>query len=140
MEIDFDAAVRAIRARDSRYSPAAYALVRDGLAYTARKLGKSHASGADRHMSGRQLALGIRDFAAERYGCAAAYLLARMGIRKSDDLGVIVFHLIDAGVFGKSDEDHPDDFGGVFDLRESFVEPYLPGVRLRRPERAESCS
>lgn len=131
MEPDFDNAVRAIRARDKRFSPAAYNLVREGLAHTARKLGKHQAEGADRHMTGHQLSLGIRDYALERYGCAAAYLMASAGIRKSDDLGTIVFQLIDAGIFGKSEEDTPSDFGDVFDFRETFVTPYVPGIRLR---------
>lgn len=137
MEPDFDRAVRSIRARDPRYGPAAYVLVRDGLSYTAKKLGKTQATGASRHMSGRELALGIRDYARERYGCAAAYLLTRSGIRKSDDLGVIVFQLIDAGIFGKSEDDSPEDFRGMFDLRTSFLEPYEPSIRLRR---RDSCA
>lgn len=136
MEPDFDSAVRRIRAGDNRFSPVAYKLVRDGLAHTAKKLGKLHAEGAARHMDGAQLALGIRDFATERYGCAAAHLLISAGIRKSDDIGAIVFQLIEAGIFGKSETDHPDDFRGIFDFHESFVEPYRPAIRLRRQHRS----
>ena len=138
MSAEFDQAVRAIRARDPRYAAPAYTLVRDGLSYTARKLGKHHAEGHDRHMSGLQLSLGMRDFARERYGCCAAYLLTRWGIRKSDDFGTIVFQLIDAGIFGKSEDDSPEDFHNRFDFRAEFVAPYEPGIRLRR--RAEPCA
>lgn len=134
MSDEFDNAVREIRARDPKYPHAAYALVREGLAYTARRLGKDRARGDDRHMSGEQLSHGIRDYARERYGCCAAYLLPRLGVRTSDDIGAIVFRLIGAGVFGKSEDDSPEDFHNRFDFHAEFIAPYEPGIRVRRCE------
>ena len=38
----------------------------------------------------------------------------------------MVFNLIGAGIFGKTEEDSIDDFKNVFDFHEVFVKPFEP--------------
>jgi uncharacterized repeat protein (TIGR04138 family) len=38
----------------------------------------------------------------------------------------MVFNLIGAGVFGKTDEDSIEDFKNVYDFAEAFVKPFTP--------------
>jgi uncharacterized repeat protein (TIGR04138 family) len=38
----------------------------------------------------------------------------------------MVFNLIGAGIFGKTDEDSMDDFKAVYDFRDVFVKPFQP--------------
>ena len=38
----------------------------------------------------------------------------------------MVFNLIGAGIFGKTDEDSIDDFKAVYDFRDAFVKPFQP--------------
>jgi uncharacterized repeat protein (TIGR04138 family) len=38
----------------------------------------------------------------------------------------MVFNLIGAGIFGKTDEDSMDDFKAVYDFRDAFVKPFQP--------------
>jgi uncharacterized repeat protein (TIGR04138 family) len=48
------------------------------------------------------------------------------GIRSCEDIGNMVFNLISAGVFGKTDEDSIEDFKNVYDFEEAFVRPFAP--------------
>ena len=38
----------------------------------------------------------------------------------------MVFNLIGAGIFGKTEEDSIEDFKNVFDFDEAFVKPFEP--------------
>jgi uncharacterized repeat protein (TIGR04138 family) len=92
-----------------------------------------------RHVSGRQLCLGLRDFAWERWGLLARTVLGRWNITSTNDFGRIVFAMIDAGVFSKTDSDRPEDFRDVYDfatLETADVTPLPPSPLARhRPGR-----
>ena len=51
------------------------------------------------------------------------------GIRSTEDIGHMVFNLIGAGIFGKTEEDSIEDFKNVFDFHEAFVKPFEPEKR-----------
>lgn len=72
------------------------------------------------HVSGRDLCLGLRSLAIERYGSLAPVVLSKWGIRKTDDFGVIVFSLIEKGILSASPTDRLSDFSGVYDFEEAF--------------------
>jgi uncharacterized repeat protein (TIGR04138 family) len=48
------------------------------------------------------------------------------GIHSSEDIGNMVFNLIGAGIFGKTEEDSIEDFKNVYDFEEAFVKPFAP--------------
>jgi uncharacterized repeat protein (TIGR04138 family) len=48
------------------------------------------------------------------------------GIRSCEDIGHMVFNLIGAGVFGKTEEDSIEDFKNVYDFDDAFVKPFAP--------------
>ena len=48
------------------------------------------------------------------------------GIRRSRDIGQMVFHLVEAGAFGRTENDSLTDFESGFDFHEAFVAPFLP--------------
>ena len=80
---------------------------------------------------GPELLIGFRDFALREFGSMAMTVLARWGIRTGEDIGAMVFQLIDAGAFGKSDEDSPEDFRDVIDLEEELLAPFRPSKKPR---------
>ena len=41
----------------------------------------------------------------------------------------MVFNLIGAGIFGKTEEDSIEDFKSVYDFQEAFVKPFAPQRR-----------
>ncbi len=132
MEKTFEQAVAEIRAKDARFAAPAYDFVRAGLDFTVKKLGRMAPSERrSRHISGGELCDGLREYALDRYGVLAGALLARWGLRRTADFGAIVFQLAEAGVFGVSDDDCPEDFTGRFDFAAAFRAPFVPEIRLR---------
>ncbi|MBI4229531.1 MAG: hypothetical protein HY608_01720 [Planctomycetes bacterium] len=109
--------VRRIRQRDGRYAPEAYSFLLEALDFTVRRLGKARRTGDERHVTGSDLAQGVLDCALDRFGLLAEAVLAGWGIRGTEDLGEIVFNMVEDGLMGKSGRDRREDFHGVFDLR-----------------------
>ena len=79
----------------------------------------------DRHISGQQLCLGLRDFAIQQYGYLAPLVLGHWNVHRTDDFGRIVFLLVDLGMMSKRPTDHIDDFRAVYDFGEAFGESEL---------------
>jgi uncharacterized repeat protein (TIGR04138 family) len=48
------------------------------------------------------------------------------GISSCKDIGTMVFHLVEAGAFGRTEEDTLEGFDLGFDFHEAFVAPFLP--------------
>ena len=46
----------------------------------------------------------------------------------------MVFNLIGAGIFGKTEKDSLDDFKSVYTFQEAFVKPFRPEVTLPAPK------
>lgn len=69
--------------------------------------------GESGYVSGREFCLAARMWAVQGYGEMASFVLGRLGIKTSEDLGQLVFDLVDNDLLGKSDTDDPSDFDGV---------------------------
>jgi len=74
----------------------------------------------NRHLTGRELCCGLRDYAIARWGMMARVVLAAWNIRETADFGRIVFGFIEFNIMQKQPEDSPDDFNNVFDFGEAF--------------------
>mgnify|MGYP000377393637 CR=1 FL=1 len=83
----------------------------------------------NRHVSGQQLCLGIRDMAMERYGLMASVVLNHWHIHGTEDFGRMVFALVESGHLQKRPEDSLDDFKKVFDFRTGFDGGYQIHLR-----------
>ena len=121
-------------ASESPYAPHAFAFVQDGLRYTAHQLfvdpDRLREEGENLHVSGRQLALGLRDYAIKRYGLMARRVLEHWNIYRTDDFGRIVFRMIDSDLLARQDNDQIEDFFSVF----SFDEAFRPEIILQAIE------
>jgi uncharacterized repeat protein (TIGR04138 family) len=133
MERDhFAATVEAICARDSRFDAGAYLFVRDALMFTARQQKKKLAGGTvplECHVTGQQLLDGVRRYALDQYGPMVMTVFSHWRIGSCEDIGAIVFQLIEAKEFGKTDQDTIADFRGGFDFEEAFVLPFRPAKK-----------
>ena len=110
------------------YPLEAFNFVREGLSYTAQRVYENNRETLDedeRHVSGQQLCLGLRDFAIEKYGLLAPIVLEHWNVRRTEDFGRIVFAMIEGGVMTKTAEDTLEDFRAIFDFREAFSEDQL---------------
>ncbi len=125
------------------YSPACFGFIRDGLAHTVEMV---HGNPADqtmlelglsedsRHVCGRELCIGLKDFAIDRYGMLAKSVLNRWGIHYTRDFGNIIFAMVDAGLMRTTDEDCIEDFDAVYEFDDVFADP----ARTARPVTLES--
>lgn len=129
-KVPFDQSVSKATSRDPRYAADAYAFLRDALDYTIRGMQKARAKDVG-HVSGPELCNGVRDFAVQQYGPMVPTIFETWGIRSTRDIGEMVFNLIEAGAFSKSDSDRPEDFDNVFDFSDAFVKPFLPARGLK---------
>lgn len=120
----FSHAISAIIAKDSRYAYDAYFFLKEALDHTVKSVVESEQS--HRHVSGPELLGGFKELALKEYGPMAISLLDEWGIRESRDVGEMVFNLIGEKVFGRQEEDNPEDFDEVFDFKKEFSTPFLP--------------
>jgi uncharacterized repeat protein (TIGR04138 family) len=116
--------IQTVRRRDRRFSRHAYYFVLDALDYTMTHLGREQLTGEERHVGGRELLAGIKEYASEQYGPMAALVFERWGIRRSGDFGEIVFNLIDAELLSRRPTDSRLDFVDGIDFRETFAQKH----------------
>ncbi len=138
--MDLDASVRALCGRDPRFRPEAYQFLLEALDATLGRLGREKAPAAVAdpppealsragaipgpaapwNVTGRNLLEGFRDLALERYGALAREVLRAWGITRTDDVGSIVFNMVEAGLLQKTASDSPSDYHAVFDFEAAF--------------------
>lgn len=121
----FQEAVEKLCREDKRYHAEAYAFLRDSLEATMKRRKKTRKE-AGSHVGAEELLDGFRLHALEEFGPMSLMVLNYWGLRTSEDVGNLVFNLVAAGVFGKTDEDTIESFRGIFDFEEVFVEPFRP--------------
>ena len=116
-ELDWNAILASVP-----YPLEAFAFVREGLGYAVRRVHEDpeSLSEEDRHITGQQLCMGLRDLAIARYGLLAHTVLDHWHVRRTYDFGRIVFAMIDAGLMSKTSGDTIEDFHGVYDFDEAF--------------------
>lgn len=78
----------------------------------------------NRHVSGRDLCNGLRDYALSRWGLLAPSVLRCWGVRETKDFGRMVFALVEKGVLQKQPEDRIEDFDGVYSFDRAFDDAY----------------
>lgn len=135
-KVGFNEALDQIIAKDPRYDAEGYIFLRNGLDYTLRQ-GKKHKEEPGRHVSGPELLDGLRCYALKEFGPMARTVLDYWGIRRGEDFGAMVFNLVDAGVFGKTETDSLEDFKGGYDFETAFDAPFRvekPGSIPKNPQ------
>lgn len=103
-----------LREQHPEFHDSAYMFVLAALHFVIERLPEP------RHISGAELAEGVRDLAIERFGAMARTVLEHWGVHETADVGRIVFALVEAGVLIKQDEDTLHDFEHVFDFDQAF--------------------
>jgi uncharacterized repeat protein (TIGR04138 family) len=101
--------------RDLRYAFRAYEFTRLAVTYASEVF-----FGTGTHVSGAELLEAIREFALERYGLLTRDVFRSWGVRTTEDFGEIVFHLVEAGLLSKTDEDSLADFRDVYSFDDVF--------------------
>lgn len=122
-QLDFaDDVLSRIRDRAGPYDLRAYLFVLASLERLQGQLSER------RHVTGEELACACRDFALEQYGLLSRTVLEHWGVRQTDDIGRMVFTLIDVGLLKAQDGDRMEDFRSVFAFTEAFDMSYPWGA------------
>jgi len=136
-----DARILELCRRPPHYAYEAYAFVCDAVDHTLDQLGRNDPD-ADpedptdaHHVSGAELVRGLCELAVSAFGMMAPVVFRQWNVRTTDDIGRMVFDLIEVGKLSKSDRDSPEDFHDLFDLPQALAEGFeitlddRPGVR-----------
>jgi uncharacterized repeat protein (TIGR04138 family) len=107
-----------IRARGGRYNERAYLFLLGTVEFLQSRLE------VRRHVTAAELAWACRDFALQQYGLLAPVVLAHWGITRTEDLGRIVYTLVEVGLLVTQPGDHESDFNAVYQFTDAFGESY----------------
>lgn len=123
MQASFESAVDEIIRRHPEYAREVYFFMRESLDSAMEQFGKTK---ENPHLDAKELYLGTCKHALDSFGPLAPEVLAFWGVLSSDDIGAIVYNLIEAGVFGRSKNDTREQFRNLPPLGDVLDAPYLP--------------
>lgn len=108
---------------DPRYPLKAYLFVRDGFEEITDEQ-EDDAESKNKQLSAKNLSIGLKNYALDKYGPMASFILREWGINATEDFGEIVYNLIDMGLFSQSKGDKKSDFLSLFDLQKELKRPF----------------
>jgi uncharacterized repeat protein (TIGR04138 family) len=112
----------------SKYHRFAYLFVLEALKRTQQLLGRPERMDSDQHVSGPELLEGFRDLAYEQFGALSLTVFRQWGVTSTNDVGMIVWDLIERGNMKKTDQDRLTDFFDLYSFEEVFGELYTVDV------------
>ncbi len=116
-----DSLIQKISDQNPRFERGAYYFVLAALQFTQQKIMGEEKLKTLRHVSGQELARGMRDYALREYGPSAMMVFDCWGVRSTFNFGQIVYELISVGLVGKTENDRLEDFKDVYDFKEEFI-------------------
>lgn len=125
MNPSFQDTVNEIIKKDSRYEADAYFFLVEALDVTVKSIRKNQPDHG-RHVSGKELLEGIKEYALDEFGPMTHTVFAEWGIHNTQDFGEIVFNLVEAGRLGKTESDSREDFKNAYAFDEAFLMPFEP--------------
>ncbi|MCX5655725.1 MAG: hypothetical protein NTY65_13890 [Planctomycetota bacterium] len=117
-----------IMERDRRYAREAYAFVHEALQFTVQRIGRKG------HVTGRELCEGLCDFALAQFGRLARTVLDHWGVRRSEDVGEIVFNMVEVGLLKKREEDTREDFADAVKFDEALDRAFELHLKPEEPD------
>lgn len=130
-DLPFHYAILQAVEKDPRYHPHAYEFVRDALHVAVKHFREGQ---DDQHVTGQEVLEGVRLHAIAEYGPMAFTILSEWGLHQGEDVGNIVYNLIETSYFGKNDGDSLEDFSDGYDFETAFTAPFKP-----KTTRQEAC-
>ena len=105
-----------ILAKDQRYNARAYALVSDVVHFLSGE--------QNRHVSGEEVLDEFKERALDLFGPMTYTVLDEWGVHSTEDIGEMMFNLVDARRIGRGEHDTQDSFAGGYDFKETFFDIY----------------
>ena len=124
-KISIEQAIEQIINKDPRYPRDAYEFVREALDFTIKQAKKS-ATSKDRHVNGKELLEGLRQYALQQYGPLAYTVLSYWNIHCGEDIGNLVYNMVSQRILKTTENDSPADFKNAYNFDEAFRRPFEP--------------
>ena len=120
----FESMEKLIR-QDGRYPLGAFAFLNEGLSRAVQGVygDKEPPEPGQRHVTGEQLCLALRDLAIENWGPLARTVLRSWRIYATVDFGHMVYLLVNNGFMQKTESDSLEDFRDVYSFDDAFGRP-----------------
>ena len=125
MSKEFADILDCITESDPRYKSGSYEFIMEALTYTQKKFK------ASRHVSGEEILIGIRELLLNKFGPMTMTVLKHWGIKSTDDIGNIVFNLVENDVLSKTEEDTIESFRDAYNFEEVFEQGYREKLHKR---------
>ncbi|MGE4159012.1 MAG: Minf_1886 family protein [Planctomycetota bacterium] len=110
-------------AKMSGWHMEAYQFILESL---QRTLKEQHAARGPKtrrkHITAQELLKGVVTHAADRFGYLAPTVFSQWGVRRSEDVGSMVFQMIDLKLLKKNRSDKQSDFDSAMDLQSALQE------------------
>lgn len=103
-----------VSAKYGEYPPQAYALIFQTMEWVRKKEDGDEEKVA--HLTGQELGKAIFDFSVDMYGFLTPIVWQDLNIYRSEDIGKIVWHLVQERLIGKRDEDKIEDFDELWSI------------------------
>ena len=117
--------IEEIARADGRFCIGGITFVYEGLSYTVKKFSEEgREKTGPHHISGHDLACGLRDLALEKWGRMAKTVLNRWGIKTTRDFGEIVYLMIKNQWMSAQPSDSLDDFNDIYDFKTAFEDGF----------------
>ena len=116
--MDFAEGITEIAKHDDRYAKEAYFFISESLSFTQEMLDRKG------HVSGRELLEGMKRYATREFGYMARVVLESWGVRRTEDIGEIVFNMVNHSLLGRTETDTREDFAEGYDFRKVFEESF----------------
>ena len=113
-ETKLEDGIRDICRGDPRYGANAYYFIFEALEHTLSSLNTR------RHVSGRELLEGLKEKALDTFGFLARTVFYEWGVTSTDDIGEIVFNLVNADLLMRNENDTLADFRDGYDFEDAF--------------------
>tara|TARA_Y100001933_G_scaffold117481_1_gene117410 strand:- start:1870 stop:2277 length:408 start_codon:yes stop_codon:yes gene_type:complete len=120
MKTDWEIAVEDLAERDGRYNKEAFFFIYRALDFTVKKMGLTEVEREKRHVTGRDLLMGISEYAFDQFGPLTREVLSHWRVHQTRDFGEIVFALVEGDLMGKTEHDSIEDFIDVYNFGEEF--------------------
>lgn len=121
---DFISAVKKITDSDKRFQIEAYSFVMESLQFYNEK----RKSRPGQHITAVELLDGFKEYALNSFGPMTLFTLHSWGIKSTQDVGLIVYNMIEEGMMGKTKEDSLEDFSDVFLFKKAFKEDFFQKI------------
>jgi uncharacterized repeat protein (TIGR04138 family) len=122
----FDIAVERILSKGALFKKEAYYLLNEALGRAIKAEATKKKQDNPEHVNATTLSFAFRDLALDQYGGLAKQVLNHWGVQSSEDIGKMVYQLVEDGIWSKTEEDSLEDFKNLIDFDEAFLKPFMP--------------